>query len=70
MDIQFCILSKTINDTAANISAATGIEITPALVCMILICLVIYKITKKMIHIIFTMVVMVILFALLNNLMI
>ena len=68
IDMQFCILSKTINDTAANISAATGLGITPALICMILCCIVIYKITRKIIHIVFAIIVIAILFTLLNNL--
>lgn len=61
------LLSKTINDTASNISAVTGMGIAPALICMILCCFIIYKITKKVIHIIFTIVVIAILFTLLKN---
>ena len=61
------ILSKTINDTATNISSATGMGITPALICMVLCCFVVYKITKKIIHIIFTIVVVAILFTLLKS---
>ncbi len=61
------ILSKTINDTAANISSATGMEIAPVLICMLLCCFVIYKITKKVIHIIFTIIVIAILFTLLKS---
>jgi len=62
------LLSKTINDTATNISAVTGMGIAPALICMILCCFVIYKITKKVINIIFTMIVIAILFTLLKGL--
>lgn len=61
------ILSKTINDTASNISATTGMGIAPALIFMILCCFIIYKITKKVIHIIFTITVIAILFTLLKN---
>ena len=70
METQISILmSKTINDTAINISAATGIGIAPALICMILCCFVIYKITKKIIHIIFTIIIIAILFSLFNYMM-
>lgn len=67
MDMELSILSKTISDTATNISLVTGIGITPALICMILCCLVIYKITRKIIHIVFTIIVIAVLFTLLNN---
>ncbi len=69
IDMDLSILSKTISDTATNISSATGIGITPALICMILCCLIIYKVTKKIIHIIFTIIVVAIVFSLINNLM-
>ena len=67
MGMELSILSKTISDTATNISSVTGIGITPALICMILCCLVIYKITRKIIHIVFTIIVIAVLFTLLNN---
>lgn len=65
--MQLSILSKTISDTATNISDATGMGIAPALICMLLCCFVVYKITKKIIHIIFTIIVVAILFTLLKG---
>ena len=70
MGMELSILSKAISGTATNISSVTGIGITPALICLFLCCLVIYKITKKIIHIVFTIIIIAVVFTLINNLMI
>ncbi len=60
-------VTTNVGSTANNISATTGLSYPVVLICMLICCFIVYKITKKVIHIIFTVIAFAIILMLLQQ---
>ena len=54
MDSIVNIFASNVDDTATSIAVTTGLSYPAGLLCMIICCVLVYKLTKKVIHIILT----------------